>query len=72
MLDVAIDVSCYSDPSSFIFAMVFMPLYCIVAPAIGFSIEYYGLVPRLWTNAAFYFMLILVPVFCLARDFAWK
>ena len=52
--------------------MVFMPLYCVVAPAIGFSLEYYGLVPRLWTNPVFYFMLILVPVFCLTRDFAWK
>jgi hypothetical protein len=59
-------------PGSFIFTMIFLPLYAIVAPAIGFSTEYFGIVPRLWSNAVFYFMLILVPVLCLARDFVWK
>ncbi|CCM04383.1 uncharacterized protein FIBRA_06558 [Fibroporia radiculosa] len=59
-------------PGSFVFAMLFLPLYAVVAPAIGFSTEYYGLVPRLWTDAVFYFMLILVPIFCLTRDFVWK
>jgi len=39
---------------------------------IGFSTEYYGLVPRLWTDAVVYFLLLLVPLICLARDFAWK
>ncbi|PCH36737.1 calcium transporting ATPase [Wolfiporia cocos MD-104 SS10] len=59
-------------PGSFVFAMLFLPLYAVVAPAIGFSTEYYGLVPRLWTDWVFYFMLILVPIFCLTRDFVWK
>ncbi|EMD33044.1 aminophospholipid-transporting P-type ATPase [Gelatoporia subvermispora B] len=59
-------------PGSFVFTMLFLPLYAVVAPAIGFSKEYYGLVPRLWTDAVFYFMLILVPVICLTRDFVWK
>ncbi|KDQ53432.1 hypothetical protein JAAARDRAFT_137304 [Jaapia argillacea MUCL 33604] len=59
-------------PGSFIFAMLFLPLYAVVAPAIGFSSEYYGLVPRLWTDGVFYFFLILVPIFCLSRDFVWK
>ncbi|KZT04791.1 phospholipid-translocating P-type ATPase [Laetiporus sulphureus 93-53] len=59
-------------PGSFVFAMVFLPIYAVVAPAIGFSTEYYGLVPRLWSDAAFYFMLILIPIFCLTRDFVWK
>ena len=52
--------------------MLFLPLYAVVAPAIGFSTEYAGIVPRLWTNSIFYFMLILVPIFCLVRDFVWK
>lgn len=52
--------------------MVFLPLYAVVAPAIGFSLEYEGIVPRLWTNGVFYLMIILVPIVCLARDFAWK
>lgn len=52
--------------------MLFLPLYAVVAPAIGFSMEYSGIVPRLWTDGVFYFSLILIPIFCLARDFAWK
>ncbi|EIW54583.1 phospholipid-translocating P-type ATPase [Trametes versicolor FP-101664 SS1] len=44
----------------------------VVAPAIGFSTEYRGIVPRLWTDAVFYFVLLLVPIFCLTRDFVWK
>jgi len=59
-------------PGSFAFTMLFLPLYAVVAPAIGFSTEYAGIVPRLWTSSVFYFVLILIPVFCLARDFAWK
>jgi phospholipid-transporting ATPase len=59
-------------PGSFVFTMLFLPLYAVVAPAIGFSTEYYGLVPRLWTDAVFYLVLLLVPIFCLSRDYAWK
>lgn len=59
-------------PGSFIFAMVFLPIYALVAPAIGFSTEYRGLVPRLWGNSIFYFSLLLVPIVCLARDYVWK
>lgn len=59
-------------PGSFAFTMLFLPLYAVVAPAIGFSTEYYGLVPRLWTDAVFYFVLFLVPIVCLTRDFIWK
>ncbi|KAM6501949.1 calcium transporting ATPase [Amanita muscaria] len=59
-------------PGSFLFTMVFLPIYAIVAPAIGFSTEYAGIVPRLWGNSVFYFVLLLVPIFCLSRDLAWK
>ena len=59
-------------PGSFIFTMLFLPLYAVVAPLIGFSQEYQGIVPRLWTDAVFYFTLLLVPMVCLARDFVWK
>ncbi|KIM63851.1 hypothetical protein SCLCIDRAFT_1213640 [Scleroderma citrinum Foug A] len=59
-------------PGSFVFTMIFLPLYAWIAPMIGFSTEYYGLVPRLWTDAVVYFLLLLVPLICLARDFAWK
>ncbi|KAH8109002.1 calcium transporting ATPase [Phellopilus nigrolimitatus] len=59
-------------PGSFAFTMLFLPLYAVVAPLIGFSQEYQGIVPRLWTDAVFYFMLLLVPMVCLLRDFVWK
>ncbi|KAF8200726.1 calcium transporting ATPase [Pholiota molesta] len=59
-------------PGSFVFTMLFLPFYAVVAPAIGFSTEYQGIVPRIWTNSVFYFVLLFIPVFCLVRDFAWK
>ncbi|ESK93693.1 calcium transporting atpase [Moniliophthora roreri MCA 2997] len=59
-------------PGSFAFTMVFLPIYAVAAPAIGFSTEYYGIVDRLWTNGVFYFVLLMIPIFCLSRDFAWK
>jgi phospholipid-transporting ATPase len=59
-------------PGSFVFTMLFLPLYATIAPIIGFSMEYQGIVPRLWTNAVFYLVLILTPLVCLARDFTWK
>jgi phospholipid-transporting ATPase len=59
-------------PGSFIFTMLFLPLYAAVTPLIGFSREYEGIVPRLWTNGIFYLMMILVPAVCLARDYVWK
>jgi len=52
--------------------MLFLPIYAVVAPAIGFSAEYSGLVNKLWTDGVFYFVLLLIPIFCLGRDFVWK
>ncbi|KAG1790433.1 uncharacterized protein HD556DRAFT_1490374 [Suillus plorans] len=66
------DIFSSAIPGSFVFNMLFLPLHAVVAPAIGFSTEYYGLVPRLWIDAVFYFVLILVPVVCLTRDFIRK
>lgn len=63
---------CLAIPGSFLFTMAFLPIYCIVAPAIGFSPEYTNIVPRLWSDAIFYFTLLLLPFVCLSRDFAWK
>jgi len=59
-------------PGSFAFTMVFLPLYALIAPLLNFSVEYEGLVPRLWGDWVFYFTLLLLPTVCLARDFAWK
>ncbi|KAJ7072605.1 calcium transporting ATPase [Mycena amicta] len=59
-------------PGSFAFAMLFLPLYALVTPLLGFSQEYDGLVPRLWTDSIFYLVLLFIPIFCLVRDFVWK
>ncbi|EKM53518.1 uncharacterized protein PHACADRAFT_259936 [Phanerochaete carnosa HHB-10118-sp] len=59
-------------PGSFIFTMLFLPLYAVVAPAIGFSKEYLNIVPRLWGDVILYLMLLLVPAICLSRDLVWK
>lgn len=59
-------------PGSVVFSLVFLPLYQIIAPAIGFSLEYQNIVARLWTSPVFWFCLLVLPVLCLVRDFAWK
>ena len=59
-------------PGSFVFTMLFLPLYIVVAPSIGFSVEYRGLDPRLFTDSVFWFTILLVPAICLCRDFVWK
>jgi phospholipid-transporting ATPase len=52
--------------------MIALPIYALVAPLLGFSMEYQGIVPRLWTSGVFYLCLLLFPIICLARDYVWK
>ncbi|ORX35777.1 putative calcium transporting ATPase [Kockovaella imperatae] len=59
-------------PGSFIFTMVALPLYAIIAPLLKFSMAYQNIVPRLWADPVFYFVLILLPMVCLLRDYVWK
>lgn len=59
-------------PGSFLFAMVALPLYAIIAPLLNFSLPFTGIVPRLWADAIFYFVLLLFPIVCLLRDYMWK
>ncbi|KIJ40687.1 hypothetical protein M422DRAFT_32137 [Sphaerobolus stellatus SS14] len=59
-------------PGSFAFTLVFLPLYALIAPLAGLSIEYEGIVPRLFGSWDFYFTILLLPAICLSRDFAWK
>lgn len=59
-------------PGSFIFTMIALPLYAIIAPLLNFSLEYTGIVPRLWADPVFYFVLLLFPIICLLRDYVWK
>ena len=59
-------------PGSFVITMVYLPLYMLIAPLLGFSLEYQHIVPRLFTSPIFWFTIILIPTFCLIRDFTWK
>ncbi|KAL3480730.1 hypothetical protein BJX99DRAFT_220170 [Aspergillus californicus] len=59
-------------PGSMIIWLGFLPAYGYAAPAIGFSTEYYGTIPRLFTSPIFYLMAIVLPCICLLRDYAWK
>ncbi|KAK8864519.1 hypothetical protein IAR55_001769 [Kwoniella newhampshirensis] len=59
-------------PGSFVFTMIALPLYAIIAPLLNFSTDYRGIVPRLWADAVFYFVLLLFPIICLLRDYVWK
>ncbi|PKY01353.1 putative phospholipid-transporting ATPase [Aspergillus campestris IBT 28561] len=59
-------------PGSMVIWLVFLPAYGYAAPAIGFSEEYYGTVPRIFTSPIFYLMAVVLPCLCLMRDYAWK
>lgn len=59
-------------PGSALFTLAFVAVYAIVAPRIGFSKELDDIVGRLYGFSLTWFCMILVPVVCLLRDFAWK
>ncbi|KAK4898740.1 aminophospholipid translocase [Elasticomyces elasticus] len=59
-------------PGSLAIWFIFLPVYAIVAPKLGFSTEYVNLLPVLLTDPKTWLMMVVVPVLCLLRDFAWK
>ncbi|KAJ0417413.1 hypothetical protein BJY00DRAFT_289532 [Aspergillus carlsbadensis] len=59
-------------PGSMVIWLGFLPAYGYAAPAIGFSTEYYGTIPRLFKDPVFYLMAVVLPCICLLRDYAWK
>ncbi len=59
-------------PGSMVIWMVFLPVYATVAPKLGFSLEYRGVIERLLTSPVFWLMGFVLPFLCLLRDFAWK
>ncbi|KAI9019832.1 aminophospholipid-transporting P-type ATPase [Hyaloraphidium curvatum] len=52
--------------------LFFLPLYALVAPLMGMSMELEGMSGVLFGGAVFWFVIILIPVACLIRDYAWK
>lgn len=59
-------------PGSLAIWFIFLPIYATVAPKLGFSMEYAGVLPRLFGSPVFWLMIVVLPVLCLLRDFAWK
>ncbi|KAM0796037.1 phospholipid-transporting ATPase [Usnea florida] len=59
-------------PGSLVIWLAFIAVYATVAPKLGISTEYDGVIPRLFTSPVFYLMAVVLPVICLLRDFAWK
>ncbi|KAK9372489.1 uncharacterized protein V1513DRAFT_420030 [Lipomyces chichibuensis] len=61
-----------SIPGSFLFWLIFFPVYGTVAPMVGVSEEYYGIMPHLYSELPFWAMCVILPMLCLIRDFTWK
>ena len=59
-------------PGSLALWFIFLPVWATVAPMLGLSEEYVNILPILFANPSFYLMALVLPVLCLARDFAWK
>ncbi|KAJ1335373.1 phospholipid-transporting ATPase [Microdochium nivale] len=59
-------------PGSMAIWYVFVVAYAYVAPMVGVSKEYHGLVPKLFANPVFWLQTVALPILCLLRDFAWK
>ncbi|PWN97017.1 putative P-type ATPase [Tilletiopsis washingtonensis] len=59
-------------PGSFVFTLGFIVVYSVVAPRIGFSKELDHINGPLFGFSLMWLLMLLVPVVCLLRDFAWK
>lgn len=61
-----------SIPGSMGLFIGFIAAYATVAPLVGVSEEYHGLVPRLFSLPVFWLQMLVLPVLCLSRDVAYK
>ncbi|KAG6003669.1 aminophospholipid translocase [Claviceps maximensis] len=59
-------------PGSMAIWYVFIAAYGSVAPRFHFSMEYHGVVARLYTSPVFWLQTVVLAVMCLIRDVAWK
>lgn len=60
-------------PGSFAVWLAYLPLYGTLAPLLGVSPEYRGLVPHLYGSPVFWLAAcVALPALCLLRDVAWK
>lgn len=59
-------------PGSLALWFLLFPLYAWLAPKVGLSEVYHGILPLLVPNPVFWLSIVVVPAFCLIRDYAWK
>ncbi|KAJ1913080.1 aminophospholipid translocase [Mycoemilia scoparia] len=59
-------------PGSYLLWIAFLPVYAVVAPKFKTSTEYQGIVPHVYGNPIFWFTVIMLPIACILRDYAWK
>ena len=59
-------------PGSMAIWYVFIAVYATVAPMLGFSTEYHGVVPKLFTSPVFWLQTVVLVVLCLLRDVVYK
>lgn len=59
-------------PGSLLLYISFIALYGSVAPLIGFSKEWHGVIPKAYGSPVFWLQGLVLPILCLLRDFAWK
>ncbi|KOS17081.1 putative phospholipid-transporting ATPase [Escovopsis weberi] len=59
-------------PGSMAVWYVFIAVYGTVAPMLGISKEYHGVVPKLYSNPIFWLQTVALASLCLLRDFVWK
>lgn len=59
-------------PGSFVFWIVFFPIYASIFPHANISREYYGVVSHTYSSATFWLMVLVLSTFALIRDFVWK
>ncbi|ORY69507.1 phospholipid-transporting ATPase 1 [Pseudomassariella vexata] len=59
-------------PGSMAIWYTFVAVYAFVAPKVGVSTEYDGLVPKLFSSPVFWLQTVALAALCLIRDFVWK
>ncbi|CCK70227.1 aminophospholipid-translocating P4-type ATPase DRS2 KNAG_0D04880 [Huiozyma naganishii CBS 8797] len=59
-------------PGSFVFWLVFFPIYGSVFPYANISREYFGVVSHAYRSGAFWLSLLVLPILALMRDFVYK
>lgn len=62
----------YAIPGSFLFWLIFLPVYGQVAPLVKVSTEYRGVLAHTFPSVTYWAMTFVLPVLCLLRDFSWK